>query len=366
MQTDRTTTLSAALTALLCMGVVVVVGAGCAERATDPPIIESVGPPPPPGSSDTLRIATANLWGVSVLGFDWADNIDERFAAMAERLSANHAKLDIVLIQEAWKRTARRALLAHEGVVRNFPYRVDVVDGPGGAGLVILSRFPIETARFQRFEAQGRCFRFWEGDCISGKGILSALLRAGGRPIWIGNTHLIACYSGVDVPETYCDVQDPNGDDRWQQIIEVRRAIEGLVGSDPVLLGGDFNLTRTSRYYALMTRPVIPSEASLSLDATSAPNAAASARVWKEPRDDSAAPGRVDYFWTRSGTKLRWHSKKGTQPIFTEPVVLQSGKSVPLSDHPILATELCLVRVDDPYTECLPFRADTHPETSPP
>jgi len=357
MQIDRTTTLTVALGALLFMGVVI--GAGCAERATDPPIVESVGPTPPRGSSDTLRIATANLWGVSVLGFDWAENIDERFAAMAERLSANRAKLDIVLIQEAWKRTARRALLAHKGVVRNFPYRVDVVDRPGGAGLVILSRFPIETARFQRFEAQGRCFKFWEGDCISGKGILSVRLRAGGRPIWIGDTHLIACYSAVGLPETYCDVQDPNGDDRWRQIIEARRAIESLVGDDPVLLGGDFNLTRTSRYYPLMTRSVIPSEPSLSLDTPSASSAAASARGWKEPKDDSAAPDRVDYLWTRPGTKLRWHSEKSVQPIFTEPVVLRSGQRVPLSDHPILATEFCLVRVDDPYDECLPFRADT-------
>ena len=357
MQTDRTATLTVVLAAMLGMGVVI--GAGCVERATDPPIVESVGPPPPRGSSDTLRIATANLWGVSVFGFDWADNIDERFAAMAERLSANRAKLDIVLIQEAWKRTARRALLSHKGVVRNFPYRVDVVDQPGGAGLVILSRFPIETARFQRFEAQGHCFKFWEGDCISGKGILSVRLRAGGRPIWIGDTHLIACYSDAGVPQTYCDTHDPNGDDRWHQIIEARRAIESLVGDDPVLLGGDFNLTRTSRYYPLMTTAAIPSGPSLELGAPSGSSAATSARGWRESRDESVASNRVDYLWTRPGTKLRWHSQKSMHKIFTEPVVLQSGKSVPLSDHPILATELCLVRVDDPDNECQPFRADT-------
>jgi hypothetical protein len=357
MQTDRTPILSIALTALLFTGVVM--GAGCAERATDPPIIESVGPPPPRGSSDTLRIATANLWGVSVLGFDWADDIDERFAAMAERLSANRAMLDIVLIQEAWKRTARRALLTHRGVVRNFPYRVDVVDRPGGAGLVILSRFPIEKARFQRFKAQGRCFKFWEGDCISGKGILSVRLRASGRPIWIGDTHLIACYSDGGAPKTYCDVQDPNGDDRWHQIIEARRAIESLVGDNPVLLGGDFNLTRTSRYYPLMTRAAIPSEPSILLGAPSVSRTPISARGWRESRDESVAPKRVDYLWTRPGTKLRWHSQKSIHPIFTEPVVLRSGKRVALSDHPILATEVCLVRVDDPNNECLPFQADT-------
>jgi hypothetical protein len=39
--------------------------------------------------------------------------------------------------------------------------------------------------------------------------------------------------------------------------------------------------------------------------------------------------------------------------------VLRSGRRVSLSDHPILATEICLVRVDDPSNHCLPFRPDT-------
>jgi exonuclease III len=310
-------------------------GAGCSERGMAPPVIETVGPPPARAEDGRLRVATANLWGVAVLGFDWADDIDERFAAMAEHLAANVPMLDVVLMQEVWKDTARRALLEHEGVSRNFPYRVDIAQQPGGAGLVVLSRFPIETARFHRFRAQGQCLKFWEGDCLSGKGIVVVQIRFGDRSVWIGDTHLIACYSRAGQPETACDQHDPNGDDRWHQIEDVRQTVAELVGDDPIVLGGDFNFTRTSRYYASMKNDV---------------------GDWTEPGEKVVVADRLDFLWTRPGRELRWHALRSVHPIFTEPVALRSGERVPLSDHPILATEICLVRIDDLENHCLPDR----------
>jgi endonuclease/exonuclease/phosphatase family metal-dependent hydrolase len=344
----------------LVLGVLASMGIGCTERGTDLPIIESVGPAPLRMPSDVLRIATANLWGVSIFGLDWADDIDERFAAMADRLSANRAMLDIVLIQEAWKDKARRALLNHAGVAREFPFRVDAVARPGGAGLVILSRFPIEAAQFNRFRAQGRCSKFWEGDCISGKGILAVRLTVGDHSIWVADTHLIACYSDSDQSETDCDTQDPNGNDRWHQIVELRRAIESLAGNDPAILGGDFNLRRTSRYYPLMTSASVPGDSSTSDPTTSELRTTRSARGWTEGREEVITRNRIDYLWTRPGTEIRWHVQKSIRPIFTEPVVLRSGQRVALSDHPILVTEICLVRVEDSRNRCMPFRADAH------
>ena len=52
-------------------------------------------------------------------------------------------------------------MLAHPGVILNFPYRVDALERPGGSGLVVLSRFPIVRTEFHRFDAQGNCFKFW-------------------------------------------------------------------------------------------------------------------------------------------------------------------------------------------------------------
>ena len=107
---------------------------GCAERGDTPPRIDRLGSTSSETRNHSIRVATANLWGVSVLGFDWAEDIDARFAEFAERLARNEPELDVVLIQEAWKNSARRALLRHEGVIRNFPYRVDTLESPGGAG----------------------------------------------------------------------------------------------------------------------------------------------------------------------------------------------------------------------------------------
>ncbi len=330
---------------------------GCAERGKHPPIIHAVGstPPPPRPAETVLRLGTANLWGVSILSFDWAADIDERFAAMAERLSANPQALDVVLIQEAWKGSARQALLQAPGVVRNFPYRVDSLEEPGGAGLVVLSRFPIEAAHFHRFDAQGNCLKFWEGDCLSGKGVLLVRLRVHGRSLWIADTHLIACYAGDDAPETACDQRDPNGHARANQILETREMIETLVGDEPVLLGGDLNFTRTSRYYRMMTNPKIPHDPS---NEKGSESETTPRRGWLEPGEASVVPNRLDYLWTRSGRELRWHPIQPVGPIFEEPVRLHSGKYVALSDHPILMGAFCLTRVDDAANHCLRLDGD--------
>ena len=335
---------------------------GCAARGTKPPIIVAAGPARALQNGDQLRVATANLWGVAALGFDWADEIDARFAAMADRLARNAPRLDIVLIQEAWKNDARHALLQHEGVVRNFPFRVDAVDRPGGAGLVILSRFPIEEARFHRFHAQGNCLKFWEADCLSGKGILAVRLRIGARSLWVGDTHLIACYPGPDAGEEACDEADPNGATRMAQLIEARGFIEDLAAGGPLLLGGDFNFTRTSRYYAAMVRPASPTPPDRSPTGDSR-------RGWSEAGQGETRAGRIDYLWTMAGNEEAWHVVAPPSPIFTAPVRLGSSpgpvgtddpnastgrnRSVRLSDHPVIMATFCLGRREAPANDCL-------------
>jgi hypothetical protein len=294
------------------------------------------------GQPPILRVATANLWGVSVLGLDWADEIDLRFAEFADRLGRNIPQLDIVLIQEAWKDGARRALLAHDGVRRNFPHRVDVLEKPGGAGLVVLSRFPIERAEFHRFTAQGRCIKFWEGDCLSGKGVLAVQVRIDETLYWIATTHLIACYVGGDESESTCDQQDPNGDERMRQILETRHFMERLVGEAPAILGGDFNFSRTSRYYPAMTSRVIPADPTI---VNTLKDSALDGAGWTEVGEQNVVTERIDYIWSRpgSGSAKRWQAHEGAALIFTEPVALPGSSSIPISDHPILAASFCLI-----------------------
>ncbi len=328
---------------------------GCAERGRSAPRIDRQGRATSDRRDDSIRVATANLWGVSVLGLDWADEIDIRFAEMAERLGANEPRLDLVLIQEAWKDSARRSMLAHPGVIKNFPHRVDALEQPGGSGLVVLSRFPIERAEFHRFEEQGRCYKFWEGDCLSGKGVLAVQVLIEDQLLWVGSTHLIACYANDEDAETDCDQHDPNGDVRWSQLVEARRFMEDLSGRAPSLLGGDFNLTRSSRYYPGMTSRTIPhdpplmpgAEAKAKADTVLDESSKHNDHGWTESGDQEFVAQRIDYLWTRPGDRLRWRARGPTQRIFTELIDIPSGESIPISDHPILAVSFCLAETPD-------------------
>lgn len=303
------------------VGLAVLVCTGCAARGTGVPQVESTGLDVEHRVAiRELRVATANLWGVSVLGIDVADDIDARFAAFADRLARGTPPLDIVLLQEAWDDDARRRLLEHAGVAERFPWRVDAVAHPGGAGLVILSSLPIEEVRFHRFEAQGNCFKFWEGDCASGKGVLAARVRSGEGSYWIADTHLIACYQPAE-PLEACDQEDPNGAARWAQLRELRSFVDALAPDDPLIVGGDFNFVPRSRYHE-----------SLSEDRNGA--------AWTDPGDVDDAPERLDYIWTRAGTRRAWSARGPLRPIATEPVATASGRQVPVSDHPILAVTL--------------------------
>ena len=316
---------------------------GCAERGIGTPGIVSLAPSessPAPHHEFVLRVATANLWGVSVLGFDWADEIDLRFAEFAERLGQNLHGLDVVLIQEAWKDAARQTLLSHDGVQRNFPYRVDVLEKPGGAGLVVLSRFPIEAAHFHRFAAQGQCLKFWEGDCLSGKGVLAVRIRIAEANFWVATTHLIACYADNQEDEVACDQRDPNGETRMQQILETREFMERLVGDAPAILGGDFNFTRSSRYYPTMTSQGVP------VGSSKTPSTHTD-RGWTEVGESAVVTNRIDFIWSRRGLDRHWRAKNGAELIFTEPVVTRDGGSIPISDHPILAVPFCLIGSDE-------------------
>ncbi|HEB89574.1 MAG TPA: hypothetical protein ENI85_08400 [Deltaproteobacteria bacterium] len=359
------------LGALLLVTLASIPHGACAARGTAPPIVEAAGPALPLQNGDEIHVATANLWGVSVLGFDWAEKVDVRFAEMAERLARNEPRLDVVLIQEAWKDSARHALLRHEGVIRNFPFRVDAVEQPGGAGLVVLSRFPIEAARFHRFQAQGNCLKFWEADCLAGKGILAVRVRIGDRSLWIGNTHLIACYSDDDAGDEACDEGDPNGGTRRAQLIEARRFIESLAKTGSILLGGDFNFTRSSRDYPAMVHPPLSS--------TSSASPTREARSdWSEAGRGTTRAGRIDYLWTRGGSDEAWRVVSPASPIFTAPVrlapssspartddrgsVIDRKGSIPLSDHPVIMAAFCLVRVAVPGDDCLAFASGSTPE----
>jgi hypothetical protein len=321
---------------------ILVLVTGCESQSTHQPVAITVGVEPP-SHSDSIKVATINLWGVSFSGIDISYKINDRFKVFTEYLGTNTEEIDIVLIQEAWKNSARKIILEDPAVARQFPFRVDANEEPGGSGLVILSAFPIENASFHRFQAKGNCFKFWEGDCLSGKGIMAAKLRVGQYSFWLANTHTIACYPERGENSRTCDNGDANGEYRQSQFLEIRNYFDCLVGNEPGLIGGDFNFTRTSIYYPLMENPIqTDCRAGVSTG-------------WTAAEELFADPDGLDYIWTRDGDTLKWQALNPVQQIFDDPIKLPNGKYRPISDHPMLMAGFCLVHTNDDTDSCVPF-----------
>lgn len=326
---------------LLALAIGLATLSGCAAgHAVRVPVRSAVGPGEAVRSTQAdVRIATLNVWAVAVGPFDVADDVDARLQALARRLGANTDDVDVVLLQEVWKDDARQSLLSHPGVAAEFPFQVDAVAATGGSGLVVLSRFPIESATFHPFEEAGSAWKFWEGDALSGKGVLATRVRVGARTLQVANTHLIACYPRRGEPETSCDQGDPNGSTRASQLAELIDFLETYAGDAPIVAGGDFNFTRTSRLYQ-------------EIRAFGVDRGMAALR-WIDIGEPNADPNRLDYIWTRPGTRVEWKPLAFVERIWPEPVKLPDGTHVPLSDHPALMARLCLVDVSDDGTHCL-------------
>ncbi len=303
-----------------------------------------------------LRIATLNMWGVSVLGIDVAKDIDARFDALRVRLARNKPQLDVILLQEMWKDAPRRALLEDEEVRRQFPYRVDGVERFGGTGLVILSRLAFShDAVHLKFERQGSLLRAHQGDVLSGKGSIAVRVDLVGRALWIATTHLIACYPDEHASE--CDENDPNGKYRWDQIQELRIFLSKLAGDAPLIVGGDFNFTRASRYYQTMVAPEVagcihddpaaeePVDARCfgrHSDFEATPRRGLDRISWIDSGEEHAARRRLDYLWVRPASDASQRLiPDNLEPIFEALVDVPGDKPVPLSDHPALMGSFC-------------------------
>jgi endonuclease/exonuclease/phosphatase family metal-dependent hydrolase len=181
-----------------------------------------LAPVPPEASQElTLDVLTYNVFLLPVL----PDSQSVRAPLMADELKG----FDVVLLQEAYSDRHRAMVL--RGLADEYPHRSQVLgrdrwlkqDG----GVVILSRWPIETERELLFGqlCEGR-------DCWADKGALYARINKGGRRLHVFATHL---QSGADARST-----------RERQMAAIRALIDELAlpADEPVLIGGDLNTDR--------------------------------------------------------------------------------------------------------------------------
>lgn len=263
-----------------------------------------------------LRVMTLNMWGIRFVSSD----IDARFEALAQRLQADDS-IDVVGLQELWADGPRRRLL--RAVAEAFPHQVDFQGQYGRSGLAILSRLPFAgSPRFIPFPKTGKWWKPWTGEWLGGKGIGAVEIQAAAGPVWFFVTHLHACYAPGE--PSACENGDEYAHYRSHQLQTLRATVNDIAGERPALIAGDFNFTTQSKYYQDLT-------------SNGADQSERHDPPWMRIEENEAPAARIDHLWIRPGKNGSWRAVRPAQMLFTEPVILPGGRSVPLSDHCAIA-----------------------------
>jgi endonuclease/exonuclease/phosphatase family metal-dependent hydrolase len=283
------------------------------------------------------------MWNVSVFGFSLSPDIHVRTGALIKHLAQNELEIDIVLLQEMWDKSARVELLEGDVVKERFPFRFDAQGTFGRSGLVVLSRYPILDDKFWflQFSRGGDWWKFYQGDRLAGKGVVAFKIEFENHPVWIMNTHLIACYDSSNKIE--CDQYDSNGRYRWDQINQLRGFVNDLSGPLPALVAGDFNFTLTSRYSQAIQNPSSRSALQRADDFQNSTTGYSSDRAWNPTPEIFRPEGRIDFIWMRDGDNSNWGVAEPMVEVFSEPVSVSESIFTKLSDHPALMAGFCLL-----------------------
>jgi len=267
-----------------------------------------------------MRVATLNVWA---LPGPLAPDVGARMEAIGGRLAA--LELDVAAFQEVWTDDARHRLVAagrKAGLAGAWHHKPSF-----GGGLLVLTRLPIRSARFDAFSVRGDPGRPDHPDYYGGKGWATLELGTDAGPVALVDTHLHARYAR--------DVAHEYRAQRVGQIVELGLASREL--RIPVVAVGDFNLVDTDPEHAILTGLT-------GLRDVAAELATPSATVLRSNpyRVQSGRPDRrVDYVLARDGNaaSIVAHS---VQRVFDEPLELD-GNAASCSNHAGVLAELEIV-----------------------
>jgi endonuclease/exonuclease/phosphatase family metal-dependent hydrolase len=203
--------------------------------------------------------------------------------AIGRRLAS--LDLDAIAFQEVWTTDARDRLVA-AGRAAGLGGAWHHPAGFGG-GLLVLTRLPIRSARFDAFSLRGDPARPDHPDYYGGKGWATLELATRAGPLMLIDTHLHARYAS-DVPHAYRA-------HRIGQIAELALASRQL--AHPVVTLGDLNFTDRDPEHAILTGLTGQRDVASELDTPSATVLRANPY-----RAHSSKPDRrVDYAFARDG-----------------------------------------------------------------
>ncbi|KAJ6141529.1 hypothetical protein N7470_009919 [Penicillium chermesinum] len=191
----------------------------------------------------SIRILTLNCWGLKYL----ATYRHERLAEIGRQLALANPPPEIVGLQECWTQQDYESI--RDQTRHILPYAKFYFGGIFGAGLAILSKWPIEESSMYAYPLNGRPTAFFRGDWFVGKGVGCARVRFGPGADDIAEvftTHLHAPYEREPNDSYICH--------RTAQAWEISKLMRGAAERGHLVIGlGDFNMLPSSFAHRLIT-----------------------------------------------------------------------------------------------------------------
>lgn len=180
-----------------------------------------------------MKIITYNCFGIPML----TPRLQSRLKNMAQEAAA--LEPDIIFFQEVFSPRHKRIL--SEGLER-FSYHYLPLNGflGTGGGLCCFSKFPLESAGFERFSSNGHWFDPSISDKIAEKGFMT--MTSKGRYFY--NIHLTCDYDDDYSPASpYYSIQK-------SQLAELARSINKVPLDTPTFIMGDLNIPPSAELFS--------------------------------------------------------------------------------------------------------------------
>lgn len=196
----------------------------------------------PSEAPSQIRIFTLNCWGLKYL----AKYRHERLSEIGRQLALADPAPEIVGLQECWTQQDYESI--REQTRHLLPYGKFYFGGVMGAGLAILSKWPIEESSMYGYPLNGRPTAFFRGDWYVGKGVACARVRFGPGASDVAEvfcTHLHAPYEKEPNDSYICH--------RTAQAWEIAKLMRGAAERGHLAIGlGDFNMVPSSFAHQLI------------------------------------------------------------------------------------------------------------------
>ncbi|XP_013113184.1 putative neutral sphingomyelinase [Stomoxys calcitrans] len=273
-----------------------------------------------------LSVLTLNVWGIPFVSSDRA----ERMQQIGQELSSG--KYDIVSLQEVW--TEKDSLLLQELTKAILPYAHYFYSGVIGAGLLVLSKYPIVTTLFHSWTVNGYCHRIQHADWFGGKGVGLCRIRVADRYVHLYNAHLHAEY-------------DLDNDDykthRVIQAFDTAQFIEATRwDADVQILAGDLNAKPMDISYKVLIHTAELKD-TCNKESTSTNESKHNSYTSKKARKQNPNGQRIDHILVRSSDTIKTTILEYKLPLPDR----VPGKKFSYSDHEAVQVRLLMQTKQD-------------------